>query len=151
MPHTYTVFNRRNNKEFEFSMPTLDCHCSPTEQMATCRGEWIKFDAVLVYRHLLFDPRLPTTIPGMPWRAGVTVLYPWDVQPYTFTYYDDDGKVVPPEPVKPAEEYGNKSDYETKENPFGWFEHTKPQLALNIHYWTPARFGITQPIFLGEW
>jgi hypothetical protein len=152
----FTVYNYDcETKEVGLELHDLvDCICgdTSTDQVPACKGEWAMVEYGTICRHLGFDPRLPIFIPAL--GRGVTAhapLYPWEDQPYAFNMFDDDGKVVPPEPVKQESAYGKKSDYETKENPFGWVDHTKAQFVINIHHCTPKKFSLRQPIFLGQW
>jgi hypothetical protein len=122
----------------------LDCSCTSTTQNPACRGELMMIPYGQVCRALCFaDPNLPLYIE---WDTlnELAVVFPWELQPHT------EDALEPEEDVKLKSAYGNRSDYETKENPYGWYDHTKANLILPFHYSTKARMGLIQAVVAGN-
>ena len=114
------------------------CRCSKSALRDGCNAKWGVMDYGPLCRALGFDPWLPLLFENSDYYFPI--LYPWDEYP--------PGVAAPP--GRPESAFGVRSDYDTKENHFGWVDHTHAVVAIPMHRYYPLSIGMCQPIVLGD-
>ena len=116
------------------------CRCSTVALADGCFGKYLVLDYGTFCRALDFDPWLPVMFDSKdyyvhPWEKytgeyNFEIWYPWE---HTAPWVPHPGS-APPE-----SSFGDRNDYDTAENHFGWVDHTNPIIAIPMHRCYPIR------------
>ena len=132
------------------------CSCSTVALADGCDGKYLVLDYGTFCRALDFDPWLPIMFDSSeyyvhPWEKytgeyNLDIMYPW--QPFPLGPWKEYPGIA-----RPESSFGDRNDYDTVENHFGWVDHTNPVIAIPMHrYYTesPGLIQLMQPIVLGD-
>ena len=125
------------------------CRCSTVAHADGCFGKYLVLDYGTFCRALDFDPWLPVLFDSSdyyvhPWEKytgeySFEIMYPWEpFPPAPWKQY--------PGMARPESSFGDRNDYDTAENHFGWVDHTNPIIAIPMHRCYPTKPGFIKLI-----
>ena len=130
------------------------CSCSTVARADGCDGKYLVLDYGTFCRALDFDPWLPIMFDSSeyyahPWEKytgeyDLEIMYPW--QPFPLGPWKEYPGIA-----RPESSFGDRNDYDTVENHFGWVDHTKPVIAIPMHRCYPMKPGfihLVQPHYV---